>query len=42
MASTVVINWGSSGLVYAADRAQLGRDISGMISEAHGRLGRGA
>jgi hypothetical protein len=40
--STVVINWGSSGLVYAADRAQLGRDISGMISEAHGRLGRGA
>ena len=39
--STVVINWGSSGLVYAADRAQLGRDISGMISEAHGRLGRG-
>ena len=40
--TTVVINWGSSGLVYAADRAQLGRDISGMISEAHGRLGRGA
>jgi len=39
--TTVVINWGSSGLVYAADRAQLGRDISGMISEAHGRLGRG-
>ncbi len=39
--TTVVINWGSSGLVYAADRAQLGRDISGMISEANGRLGRG-
>ena len=39
--TTVVINWGSAGLVYAADRAQLGRDISGMISEAHGRLGRG-
>jgi len=39
--TTVVINWGSSGLVYAADRAQLGRDLSGMISEAHGRLGRG-
>jgi hypothetical protein len=39
--TTVVINWGSSGLVYAADRAQLGRDISGMVSEAHGRLGRG-
>lgn len=39
--TTVVINWGSSGLVYAADRAQLGRDIAGMIGEAHGRLGRG-
>jgi hypothetical protein len=41
MASTVVINWGSSGLVYAADRAQLGRDIAGMIGEANSRLGRG-
>jgi hypothetical protein len=39
--TTVVINWGSSGLVYAADRAQLGRDIAGMIGEANGRLGRG-
>lgn len=37
---TVIINWGSSGLVYAADRAQLGRDMDRMITESRGRLGR--
>lgn len=37
----IVVNIGSSGLVYAADRVQLGRDIDSMISEARGRSGRG-
>lgn len=37
----IVVNIGSSGLVYAADRVQLGRDIDSMVSEARGRGGRG-
>jgi hypothetical protein len=37
---TIIINWGSSGLVYAADRDQLGRDMDRMITDARGRLGR--
>lgn len=39
---TIVINWGSQGLVYAADRAQLGRDLEDMIGEGRSRLGRAA
>lgn len=35
---TVIINWGSSGLVYASDRAQLGRDMDRMITESRSRL----
>jgi len=37
----IVVNIGSSGLVYAADRVQLGRDIDSMVTEARGRMGRG-
>ena len=37
---TVIINWGSAGLVYAADKAQLGRDIDNMIQASRSRLGR--
>ena len=39
---TIVINWGSQGLVYAADRAQLGRDIEDLIGAGRSRLGRAA
>lgn len=39
---TIAINWGSQGLVYAADRAQLGRDLEDMIGEGRSRLGRAA
>ena len=38
--NVININWGSSGMVYAADRAQLGRDLSQIISESTSRLGR--
>jgi hypothetical protein len=39
-AQTTIVNIGSSGLVYAADRAQLYRDIDRGISESRGRLRR--
>lgn len=39
---TIVINWGSQGLVYAADRAQLGRDLEDLIGAGRSRLGRAA
>jgi len=36
------INWGSAGLVYAADRAQLGRDLQDAIEAGRSRLDRAA
>jgi hypothetical protein len=38
----ITIVWGNAGTIYAADRAQLGRDIESLVGEGRARLGRGA
>lgn len=38
--TNITINWGSAGLVYAADRVALGRTIEDMIAEANARTRR--